>query len=112
MKLLERDGRRLRVWGLDTIDGTPVLDVKPYVPDLDGPPPVEREELDDPRVDIERDVRHRDLESLFADSAALHGGYRPLLAAGVLASTYAARDLGGLMTRGIVADVETGGDGH
>jgi tRNA-Thr(GGU) m(6)t(6)A37 methyltransferase TsaA len=30
LKLLRRDGRRLRVSGLDLIDGTPVLDIKPY----------------------------------------------------------------------------------
>ena len=27
--LLERDGRRLRVWGLDAVDGSPVVDLKP-----------------------------------------------------------------------------------
>ncbi len=30
LKLLARDGRRLEVSGLDIIDGTPVLDIKPY----------------------------------------------------------------------------------
>jgi len=30
LKLLGRDGRTLRVSGLDLIDGTPVLDIKPY----------------------------------------------------------------------------------
>lgn len=30
LKLLGRDGRVLRVSGLDLIDGTPVLDIKPY----------------------------------------------------------------------------------
>jgi tRNA-Thr(GGU) m(6)t(6)A37 methyltransferase TsaA len=30
-RLLSADGRRLRVQGLDAIDGTPVLDIKPYV---------------------------------------------------------------------------------
>jgi len=28
-----RDGRFLRVSGLDLFDGTPVLDIKPYTPD-------------------------------------------------------------------------------
>ncbi|HKZ50550.1 MAG TPA: tRNA (N6-threonylcarbamoyladenosine(37)-N6)-methyltransferase TrmO [Dehalococcoidia bacterium] len=36
--LLERKGRRLRVRGLDAIDGTPVLDLKPYVPHHDSVP--------------------------------------------------------------------------
>ena len=30
LKLLRRDGRRLEVAGVDIIDGTPVLDIKPY----------------------------------------------------------------------------------
>jgi len=32
------DGLRLRLRGLDLLDGTPVLDVKPYVPYADAPP--------------------------------------------------------------------------
>lgn len=36
VKLLSRNGKRLVVQGLDAIDGTPVLDVKPYVPAFDA----------------------------------------------------------------------------
>jgi tRNA (Thr-GGU) A37 N-methylase len=36
--LLERKGHCLRVRGLDAIDGTPVLDIKPYVPTYDAVP--------------------------------------------------------------------------
>lgn len=32
VRLLERDGLTLRVQGLDAIDGSPVLDIKPYLP--------------------------------------------------------------------------------
>ena len=38
VRLLGREGRRLRVAGLDMLDGTPVLDLKPYlssVPDTE-----------------------------------------------------------------------------
>jgi len=38
VKLLGRDGGRLRVAGVDMLDGTPILDLKPYlssVPDAD-----------------------------------------------------------------------------
>ncbi len=35
VELLGRDGTVLRVRGLDAIDGTPVLDVKPYLPEYD-----------------------------------------------------------------------------
>jgi len=33
--LLGRDGNVLRVRGLDALDGTPVVDIKPYSPDID-----------------------------------------------------------------------------
>ena len=35
VKLLERHKNVLKVQGLDAIDGTPVIDIKPYIPDLD-----------------------------------------------------------------------------
>jgi len=31
VELLGRDGTRLRVRGIDMLDGTPILDVKPYL---------------------------------------------------------------------------------
>ncbi len=31
VRLLGREGRRLRVAGLDMLDGTPILDIKPYL---------------------------------------------------------------------------------
>jgi tRNA-Thr(GGU) m(6)t(6)A37 methyltransferase TsaA len=31
VELLGRDGSRLRVRGVDTLDGTPILDIKPYL---------------------------------------------------------------------------------
>ncbi len=31
VRLLERDGRMLRVQGVDMLDGTPILDLKPYL---------------------------------------------------------------------------------
>ncbi|WP_367834168.1 tRNA (N6-threonylcarbamoyladenosine(37)-N6)-methyltransferase TrmO [Vulcanisaeta sp. JCM 16159] len=33
VRLIGRDGRFLRVSGLDLFDGTPILDIKPYTPD-------------------------------------------------------------------------------
>ena len=32
VKLVERNGRVLRVSGLDAVDGSPVIDIKPYLP--------------------------------------------------------------------------------
>ena len=31
VELLEREGGRLRVRGVDMLDGTPILDIKPYL---------------------------------------------------------------------------------
>lgn len=39
-RLEERKGNILRVVGFDAIDGTPVVDLKPYLPRLDSPPDV------------------------------------------------------------------------
>jgi tRNA-Thr(GGU) m(6)t(6)A37 methyltransferase TsaA len=38
VRLLGIDGRYLRVSEIDVLDGTPVLDVKPYVPQYDSYP--------------------------------------------------------------------------
>jgi len=36
VRLLERQGNILKVKGLDAIDGTPVIDIKPYLPGYDS----------------------------------------------------------------------------
>ena len=36
VRLLQRQGNKLRVKGLDALDGTPVLDIKPYIPGYDS----------------------------------------------------------------------------
>ena len=36
VRLLGVDGANVRVLGLDAIDGTPVLDIKPYLPEYDA----------------------------------------------------------------------------
>lgn len=38
VRLLGIEGNVLHVEGVDVLDGTPLLDVKPYVPQFDGPP--------------------------------------------------------------------------
>jgi tRNA-Thr(GGU) m(6)t(6)A37 methyltransferase TsaA len=37
VRLLAIDGHKLTVRGLEALDGTPVLDIKPYVPGIDQP---------------------------------------------------------------------------
>jgi tRNA-Thr(GGU) m(6)t(6)A37 methyltransferase TsaA len=36
VRLLGREGNVLRVGGIDILDGTPLLDIKPYVPEFDA----------------------------------------------------------------------------
>ena len=36
VRLLKREGHTLKVRGLDAIDGTPVIDIKPYLPGYDS----------------------------------------------------------------------------
>jgi tRNA (Thr-GGU) A37 N-methylase len=38
VKLLGIEGNNLRVIGLDCLDGTPLLDIKPYLPSVDSVP--------------------------------------------------------------------------
>ncbi|MEM2573662.1 MAG: tRNA (N6-threonylcarbamoyladenosine(37)-N6)-methyltransferase TrmO [Candidatus Jordarchaeales archaeon] len=38
VKLIERKENILKVTGLDALDGTPILDIKPYIPERDSVP--------------------------------------------------------------------------
>lgn len=92
VRLLERNGCELRVKGLDAIDGTPVLDIKPYMAVLDAEQQqlVEGERLkSNPRGQFARDLKHKDIKTLLLKAGQLHGHYCPGLATGVLAGTYA-----------------------
>jgi tRNA-Thr(GGU) m(6)t(6)A37 methyltransferase TsaA len=35
VRLIERRGNKLKVKGIDMVDGTPLIDIKPYVPEFD-----------------------------------------------------------------------------
>jgi len=37
VRLLKVEGNILHIANLDILDGTPLLDIKPYVPDFDAP---------------------------------------------------------------------------
>ncbi len=91
VKLLERKGTELRVKGLDAIDGTPVLDIKPYTNALDAEERhmAEVERLkSNPRGELTPYLRHKDIKTLLLKAGQLHGHYCPGLALGVLAGTY------------------------
>lgn len=97
VKLVERQGRMLRVQGLDAIDGTPVLDIKPYAPLLD-----EEEQQSaareyrraHPRFEVMRLIRTSEMEKLLLRAGELHGHFCPGLALGVMAGAYAVQQMG------------------
>lgn len=95
VELLARDGRELHVRGLDAIDGTPVLDIKPHAPGLDCPSrKAEDDRREHPRGRVDHFVRSRDLESLLLGAGELHGHFCPYLSLGVMAGVFAQRELG------------------
>ena len=54
VKLLGREKNVLRVRGVDILDGTPLLDIKPYVPEFDAFPTAKAGWLDEHREDCRR----------------------------------------------------------
>ncbi|MBD3192797.1 MAG: tRNA (N6-threonylcarbamoyladenosine(37)-N6)-methyltransferase TrmO [Candidatus Heimdallarchaeota archaeon] len=96
VKLLERENGKLRVKGLDAIDGTPVLDLKPYAKIMD-----EKKNIDfksshkkkNPRWELAPLIRNEKLEALLLKAGELHGHYCPGLAMGVMAGTYLLNEL-------------------
>lgn len=52
-KLVERKGNILKVKGLDAIDGTPLIDIKPFSPKLDFIPDAKIEWLDKAKKGLE-----------------------------------------------------------
>jgi tRNA-Thr(GGU) m(6)t(6)A37 methyltransferase TsaA len=51
VRLLGIEGNTLRVGGVDMLDGTPLLDIKPYVPEFDSFPNAKAGWLDAHRMD-------------------------------------------------------------
>jgi tRNA (adenine37-N6)-methyltransferase len=52
VRLLAVDGNRLRLGNVDVLDGTPLLDIKPYVPEFDQPVDVRVGWLEDARINV------------------------------------------------------------
>ncbi|MCK4576971.1 tRNA (N6-threonylcarbamoyladenosine(37)-N6)-methyltransferase TrmO [candidate division WOR-3 bacterium] len=50
VELIERKGNVLKVKGIDAINGTPVLDIKPYIPGLDAKPQANRGWFEDRKL--------------------------------------------------------------
>jgi formylmethanofuran dehydrogenase subunit E len=92
VELLKRKGNELHVYGLDAIDGTPVIDIKPYASFMDQPTLSLQKKT--PRYQINKLIRYQNLHDLLLKAGELHGHYCPYLALGVLAAADALNRLG------------------
>ncbi len=92
VELLERNGNTLKVTGLDALDGTPVLDIKPadtYLLQQNLEQITIERQKTNPRKDIVALVLANDTETLLLKAGQLHGHFCPGLAMGIMAATYA-----------------------
>ncbi len=99
VRLTGRDGNRLRVTGLDAINGTPVLDIKScdtsHLDDLTCGAAIHTSILkSNPRIAIQKHILAGDTEKLLMMAAQFHGHYCPGLSMGVMAAVYAMQKLG------------------
>ncbi len=97
VELVERKGRELRVRGLDALDNTPVLDIKPYAPGLDEKKVraiEEKRQIRRPRADFLPMLKNGDAERFFIEAGRFHGEYCSGLALGVRAALGGIRELG------------------
>jgi len=84
VELLKRDGNKLHVYGLDAIDGTPVIDIKPYASFMDQPTLSLQKKT--PRYQINKLIKYQNRHDLLLKAGELHGHYCPYLALGVMAA--------------------------
>lgn len=108
VELLSREGSELTVTGLDAIDGTPVVDIKPYAQPFDSPRGAEIDK-EKPREAINSLIESDDIDKLLLKAGELHGHYCPFLALGIMAGSYGLSELGGQSAdmEELVAVVET-----
>lgn len=108
VELLSRTGTELRVQGLDALDGTPVLDLKPYTPGLDddaGEDRGEKAEEDfirrNPRWELIPLIKNKDVKKLLLISGRLHGHFCPGVSLGVRAAVSGLHRLSALKERSV-----------
>jgi len=94
VKLLDKNGNNLYVRGLDAVNGTPVIDIKPYADPFDSASTEEEKLKDDPRVEIKKLIDRGDTRALLLEAGKLHGHFCPFLSLGVIAAQHAISELG------------------
>ncbi|MFW6071831.1 MAG: tRNA (N6-threonylcarbamoyladenosine(37)-N6)-methyltransferase TrmO, partial [Candidatus Bipolaricaulota bacterium] len=94
VELIERNGSELKVRGLDAVNGSPVIDIKPYADTFDSSSPAQEERKRNPRGTIQEMIERGDTEALLLEAGRLHGHFCPFLSLGVVAAQYAISELG------------------
>jgi formylmethanofuran dehydrogenase subunit E len=92
VKLIERNGRELKVSGLDAINETPVIDIKPTNTNFYKEHFIEittERSKENPRWEITSSIKNEKLEYLLMEAGKIHGHFCPGLAMGVRAATFA-----------------------
>nr|NQU93356.1 tRNA (N6-threonylcarbamoyladenosine(37)-N6)-methyltransferase TrmO [Bacteroidota bacterium] len=92
VKLVKRDGNKLTVSGLDALDGSPVVDIKPvYIPFSDEE--LSEHNIDNrkmnPRKEVMSNIWANKMDLLMLNAAQIHGHFCPGLAMGVMMATKA-----------------------
>lgn len=109
--LLKIDKNTLHVMGLDALNGSPVFDIKPFVPLLDTDQ-IKEVEVDSlkiyPRTKILHCIKQEDIQTLLLMSGQIHGHFCMGVTIGVIASFLAMKKLNVLIDgmEDIVAIVE------
>ena len=96
VKLIRREKNLLHVKGLDAVDGTPVIDIKPLNAGIiaDEKDNIECCEIkENPRKKIISLAKNNKIEKLMALAGSLHGHYCPGLAMGVIGAVYSVNKL-------------------
>ena len=114
-ELIERKGNVLRIKGVDALDKTPLIDIKPYSSGIDAIGDASigwfptKTQTNGYRKDIEGLIKKGDLRGLLEKTGELHGHFCSYSALGVKAAYLAMREFGIVNTgmEEVVAIVET-----
>ncbi|MBN2522887.1 MAG: SAM-dependent methyltransferase [Bacteroidales bacterium] len=98
VKLLRREKNKLIVQGLDAIDETPVIDIKCcdtslFASEFESNALHNAKLKSDPRIDIRNNILSERHDLLLLKAGQLHGHFCPGLAMGVMAASYAMREI-------------------
>ena len=100
VKLIQTDKEKLVVEGLDAINNTPVIDIKCcdtslFAAESDSNEIHNSILKSNPRIEVWNNIEENKTEALLLKSGQMHGHFCPGLAMGIMAATYAMKELKG-----------------